>query len=257
MCGILGLDAFRNLVVEFDFTAEKIFLHKTTATLPLFEKDRYIRQKSTRGMYALDATLGTEHVSLNIDTGFTGGLHLKQDVFDRLSTKGIIAPAKPTFSTHAFGTTQLRSGVFVSGELCGVPLQGVSVEPHETEGSVGLGFLRRLHLAFDFPSSRLYYSRVPNYAGVLDLQSMLGAKFSFENGQAYIAGLAKQGVIPQLGVKGWENLTQFGETAGPITLRSIYRTCEAMAGKEVPIKIERERRVIYSGTVRLGEKQYE
>ena len=30
-----------------------------------------------------------------------------------------------------------------------------------------------------------------------------------------------------------------------------------MAGKEVPIKIERERRVIYSGTVRLGEKQYE
>jgi len=166
--GLLGMDALRSLAVSIDFDRGVLRLARAPGKpagelVPLLWRG----EPGAEGPYVLAALGGAAPLEFLIDTG---GIHnvagtLETRVFDRLCERGVLSPIRnpgrlrvpgSTTRSGTSGVSVARAGVVRIGD---VAVPGPIFARHPRVNSLGLGYLSRFALTFDFPRGAMYLRR--------------------------------------------------------------------------------------------------
>jgi predicted aspartyl protease len=173
--GILGLDALRRYVVSIDFDGGEIVLRQSSDGKPLAGAEA-IHLRMADSLYSLPSRInGSREMDLLIDSGANTSISLNPNAWhealnDSDRTRGVPA----LFGTVGRQVTQSRM----------VRVHELQIGHHEyndlicilvgqsAESSIGLPFLRRHQVTFDFPTQTLYL--VPRHFSSPDKRDMSG-----------------------------------------------------------------------------------
>jgi hypothetical protein len=160
--GILGMDALHPFVLRIDFDAGTIAFLRT---VPREAGERLTVDLST-GRPIVDAMLGSVTLSFVLDTGSDsyGTGRVSKREFDDLVAQGALAvigeiPVGTDFAV-ALRRAAVASAPFSVGHFQHTGLVFCDFEPKyaRQKNTLGIGFLRRFVLTFDFPHSSIYLS---------------------------------------------------------------------------------------------------
>ncbi len=261
ICGVLGMDALRDVTVELDFNAEKLFLHRRPETLTEYPSSVYIRKGADRRSRIMDAKVADILLHLKIDTAFTGGIDMKEEAFKRLVSNGFIQINEKMSFTRSFSGLQKKgeSGEFLQGVLLSKDLKGIKVAAIVNDGLLGMDFLRRFRLAFDFSNSRMHYEARKGYVGLLNVQHIIGGKLRYEQNSAFIDALDRTGgPFTDIGLMPGDLITVFGDfSMGDINALSVFQSCKEMAGGKIKLSAERSGKMVFRGDMILRQAVYD
>lgn len=167
--GILGDEFFRRFVVDIDYAKRLLALHDPTtfkyrghgAIVPLEVRDRYV---FARGSVAATAGYNAAGLFL-IDTGFMSAVALHRPF---IADNGLMPPIRNTAPFEICGIgggSKSRIGKLASLRLAGISAQSPvtlfseansgNFARSDYDGEIGNAVLRRYHVVFDYPRSRL------------------------------------------------------------------------------------------------------
>jgi hypothetical protein len=166
--GLLGMDVLRSVVLVIDFDGGKLRIQTGEAPpagerVPLVWKGEegaerpYVRTKFADGM-ELDFLLDTAGMSIQAGA-------LQGEIFDRFMSRGILTTCEPSDPRRrfAFGTIDavIKSDVARAASLAVGPYthRDLALGRHPRTNLLGLGYLSRYRVVFDFPHSAMYLRR--------------------------------------------------------------------------------------------------
>jgi hypothetical protein len=155
--GILGMPFLRSHILEIDFDRGELSFLKS-APNSAGREFRLFRDRTERAMLSIDIT-EDDSIAFVIDTGLVGvgaAVNLRNARFDQLYEQGLIE----LHSSKSKGVTieghhQSRRGWLHTLALGDITHRRVGVSEGR-ESALGLCFLARYIVTFDFPNQRLY-----------------------------------------------------------------------------------------------------
>lgn len=226
--GILGMDVLAACVFSIDFDAGKLRFH--TEAEPAFGRavpiirDDELAEGCPMVPVAID---GRPAEPFLIDTGFcsmtTGGLSPR--LYEQLAKErrlAALSPSYPGVSLTAGGT-----GTVVDKRLSKVSVAGyIHNGPIFSQFSVnclGLGYLSRYSVAFDFPNSMMYLRPGKAFTQP-DLYNLAGLAFSRKDGVLYVNCVYKESAGAAAGIKSGDALVLInGHPVDRMTLYALER----------------------------------
>lgn len=193
--GILGVDALRDLVVQLDFDMRAIRLLRS-APPDAGERLQFI----VPGLVPLVVgTLGSRERWFQLDTGSNGHLALMKADFDALVKRGDLLPAGARVLTSLSGQRQSRVGVL--NTLFGLgsqrrPAIVVNEIPNSdlrgTPTAIGLGYMSRFLVTFDFPNNAVYLKPGASISALVPSVDLFGVRLARdENNDIIISSIAE------------------------------------------------------------------
>jgi predicted aspartyl protease len=192
----------------------------------------------------LEASINLRHGEFLIDTGYMGTILLDKALFSALVRNGSIELAESEAHTLSVsGTTDVRSGWFLKGELMGKGLVGTAV--HETMGpsAVGMEWLYGFNYELDFKSHRFRYKerRDPQFPASTNL--MIGAILTFGSGGPVVERLSPDpdGAAKLAGLNPGDVLKTFDSlTTAELNYTAITEIVTNKAGQPIQIRYFRK-----------------
>ncbi len=192
-------------------------------------------------------------VPFAIDTGAIGGAtgHITTRTFDRLREEGLLAVLeKPARGIDAFGTTTFRGGRlerltvgdFTHHQLC--VAEGAADE-------LGLEYLSRFVVTFDFPNDRLYLEKGAGFRRIQQ-SGLSGLEFVRLDGTTTVEEVAEGSIADTAGIKVGDELCQVnGENAGE---RSLFELRKLLACSADHLRLTLKRGAVrYTVDLRLAQ----
>jgi len=249
-CGILGMSFLHQFRWDIDFNEGKIkgfvgsepYMGKYTARTPILWSRAHIPEVAVN--------LQGKQVPFDIDTGDNGSGRIRKEslVFLKSHSQILASQEQEVVTVSSLSVSKehrLRSLRFANVVYPKVVMQ------ESRQNALGLQFLKRHDIVFDFPFNMLYVKHHKDYAKVQALDKsgvrvVLRHKklivFSIkEHKQAEVKGIEKGDEI--ISVRGVKNLDLY-------TMRQLTRGEE---GEELFIKVRRKGK-LYDAYIRLGKE---
>ncbi|HEY2253701.1 MAG TPA: retropepsin-like aspartic protease, partial [Planctomycetaceae bacterium] len=154
--GIIGMDFLLPHIVQLDFDADKIrFLN----SLPPEPGDSFsigIGREQQRNIPYFNLKLMEDDSAFVIDTGFNGSLSVNERSFDDLDNAGRIGNRSMFRLSTAGGTHNQLSGRLDSLSIGRFAHRDLIVDRHARQNHVGIAYLKRFLVTFDFPQKVMY-----------------------------------------------------------------------------------------------------
>lgn len=257
--GVIGLDAIQKSVLEMDPENGRYRICEEMSNEYAYGQNLFVRKRAL-GEFILDWEIEGVGMNLTIDTGNNGCLGFEPEDFAKFEEIGMLKNVYRGSTYSAMSSYTVKNGTFFKGRLMGRELRGVPLQTDKPYGYIGMSFMRCFRLALDVENSRLYYElRKDNYKGLLSTEFMAGAHFWHLAEGALINNLNYNGSpLKKLGVKKGDVIVRIGGYShNQITAGAVYETCRKHAGEEVPIKVMRNGKLLYSGPLKLRKTIYE
>jgi len=186
--GVLGIDALKAFVVSIDFDEGKLQVLDSVGPeagerVPLiWHKQRGFLE----GPFALATLAGHSHREFLIDTGAhsrnSGGVEAR--FFDWLSDNGDLDWLGHTGISSLSKTASVQQGRVKSIAVGGFEYRGAAFDRMK-KNSLGLGFLCRFKVTFDFPNSVMYLRKGANF-GRQDIYNLSGLHLVRRSGETIV-----------------------------------------------------------------------
>jgi hypothetical protein len=235
--GILGMDALRRFVVQVDLDAGKVRFCETAGrdsgvALRLVNEP----QQAPRVVAQLAGANAQEFI---LDTGMVGygSGALKAEVFQSVSNNGKLRPLKMSFDESVGGKSAQRNGRIESLALGDFNHRDL-IFAKRKENLLGLNYLSRFVVTFDFPNRTVYLKRSTRF-DASDAQDRSGLHIVREGERPVVESVdpgspaALSGVCPED-----EILQVSGRDAKRLTMFSI-RKLLCLPGDEIQLTIRR------------------
>jgi hypothetical protein len=236
--GIIGMDFLKDHIVQIDFENGEFVFLKTLPTqagspftlhyhggLPHLSVQVHGLQQS---VFALDSG------NLGFGTG-----DLNTEMFDLLVSKKELDIVGKTLFLTASGTKLNRIGRSAKLSLGKFAL----VNPMFGEGadnSLGLTFLSRFTVTFDFPDNKIYL-RTGKLFDQPDVWDLSGLNLIRKKGKTMVYSVDKDSPAALAGIKGGEQILRVGNRKmEDLTLREFRRLCAAQ-GASLQLTLAREK----------------
>ena len=234
--GVIGCISLDDHFIEWDPGTKTLKISRG-AFQPM-EKMRQTPVTYVNGKPYIKIDLAGESLEVLIDTGATPALHLSPDKFDALvATKQINLESDAMVGTVR-GVQGARSGQFLSGELFGVPLKGLTVASQYRSNLVGMDLLQRFHWALDLSKMTFYHG---SSHPVPHRHREIGAAILFRDGQIELMEVTEGKLFWNAGLRSKDKILKFGTLEkGNMNIESLYREVAAKAGKEADLRVLRD-----------------
>jgi len=196
--GILGMDVLRQYVIRIDFDRGKLYFQRAagpTASTPVL----LIFQPSSPLPYLAIRLAGLERpMPFRVDTGMLPSGVLRKELAEELVSKRGAAWWSQSHATTLSGGT-LKS-VWRIDE---VQLQSWRHALYLREGNVnslGLDYLSRFNITFDFPKEVAYFSKSQNFDHATRL-NMTGIRLSQIAGRTWVHAVAEKSAAASAGIR--------------------------------------------------------
>jgi hypothetical protein len=197
MMGVLGMDVLRSYVVQLDFDSGAIhFLDGQRGCDEWGE--RHSLDLDRAGRPCVNVTLpGNRATRFLVDTGATGKT-LEATLFDQFAEQHEIVVGLPSkaatladeIETSAGRLSRLTLGSFQHEQL---------VMDRDQSNSLGLDYLRRYQVTFDFPRQAIHLRRGKQFSGK-DSSLVIGCVLVAENGAVVVDSVTPDGPAACSGV---------------------------------------------------------
>ena len=158
ICGIIGMNFLKRYVIQIDYDQEKIsFLQPAEEQDADWGIELPLKYDKMHWPHITSEILDNINVNFVIDTGSNSTGALRSDIFEKIISENIPKTSESLFAT--------ASGVIRKREC---RIDSISVGSFEYEGLIfseanwshlGLLFLSRHKVTFDFPNSRIYLKK--------------------------------------------------------------------------------------------------
>jgi hypothetical protein len=201
--GVLGMDVLKNYRMQVDFDAHRLRFFKSNHPAPRSWGKVFPLTTAEDGCPALmENFLGaTSPVSI-VDSGFNYDGWLTPDCFQQWTNQ----PPRWDYGQNSFYYGRLGGEVYISLNLREIDKRSLATEDsHIRINGIGLRFLARHLVTFDFPNRRMYLKRTSVGPLVADQMKIVGdaaGRSAFE----YAWRLKKRGQLA-----GWSKTDKLGD----------------------------------------------
>jgi hypothetical protein len=189
--GILGMSFLSTQVIHFDFDRGKIYFLKGAGTQG---GDSFPLHFDPQGIPLVDIevpAVGTRWFLLNTSqVGFVSG-NLDRWTFADLAGKGVMTRVAEMRATSVNGSDVYRQGDVGHMSLRPISLSSLSLS-ESGRNELGLNFLMRFNVTFDFPGRRLYLTKSKRF-GEPDRVVRCGMLVLREHGDTIVARISHGG----------------------------------------------------------------
>ena len=173
--GILGMDVLSQFVVRIDVARHKVSLLRSCGDDPgvaiAFTTEGGLKASGSGGLnpYPCPRILLTlpngESVPFLVDTGLAGkSVAVSPADYDRFVAAGQIVPVRSSVTGSLDSIRLSREGVLANTAIGGFGHRNLSVEDCPAGNIIGLAYLTRFVVTFDFPNHRLFLKPSPWFA---------------------------------------------------------------------------------------------
>jgi hypothetical protein len=236
--GVLGMNFLKEYVVQIDFDKGKLlFIQPTDSPDPGWGEELVISYCSLGAPYITGTVIGNVDVDFLIDTGltYTGDLEtkiFKEVLKDRVTktSEDTIHVAGNLIQEISFRTDDLSVGSFQYKGL----ILNVS-----NASRLGLGFLSRHIVTFDFPNSRIYFKKGKDFKKT-DEADMSGLHLLRMSNKTIVHSVDKNSPAEKAGIKANDIILSVGnKDANKYDMWKLRRLLKSGDRQEVTMKIER------------------
>ena len=233
--GVLGMNDLKRFVIQIDFDNGKLRILRSAAR----ELGEKFRLSSKRGCPTIDIRVNELEIDANIDTGASSDVLLTANRFDQLVEQKQIIIGVSTQIATATGVATVSKGTLQNKMSLG-SFEHSGCRVTKTQfNAVGLGYLSRFVVTFDFPHEAMYlkpgkaYDR-PAY------HDALGVGVLFQNKQIVVSDVNSNSPAEDAAIQQGDVLKQIdGKDTTNLSLFEIRRRfCQD--GKRLKLQFERE-----------------
>jgi predicted aspartyl protease len=218
--GFIGMSFLRRYVLQLDFEAKKgRLLESDGRRHPEWGED--VALGTLRGVPVVMARLGEDlSDTFTVDTGFREGVAVNTEDFDEIVRKRKL-PTTEYQAVTASGTVAGRMARFAQVSVGSVTARDVIAEDgHDT--LLGMSWLRRYRVTFDFPARRMYLAPRPG-AAPADEAPMSGLHVMRMPAGDTVKGVDKGSPAAEAGVQAEDViLTVGGKAAKEVDFDDLY-----------------------------------
>ncbi len=191
--GILGMDVLKNYCVQLDFDAHRLRFFKTRAAAPrTWGRVFPLLAVGDDCPVVTDNFLGAAHPVSVVDSGFNYDGWLTPACYQEWMNQ----PPRWDYGQNSYYYGSLGGEVYLSLNLKEIYSHALFTEdPHLKINGIGLRFLARHRVTFDFPNHRMYLRRTsvgPRVADRVKTAGDAAGRSAFE----YVSRLRKLGQLP-------------------------------------------------------------
>jgi len=235
--GLVGVDALMNQVVELDFDAGQIRLLDHVgkgAGLPM--------QMSfgEQGQLYVDADIarwGREE--FQVDTGLLCSGRLSRTVFDASAKNGSLSRIAPNTFLTAAGTRRVRRGTLDAIRIGDDTHRALEFCELGSHSDLGIGFLSRYVVTFDFPELKLYLRRGRRF-GTSDQRDLSGLGLRRVDGKTIVEGVAPESPASNAGMRKNDVIVRVGMVDAAVARLHVLRGALAVPEKDVHLRLRRD-----------------
>lgn len=225
--GLLGMDVLSALVLSIDFDERKLRLYRSLPATSGKAVELLHNEAAARHIVFVRASIdGAAEFDFTIDTGAIGPQtgSLDGDVFDRFVQAGALRPTASSREVFGAGGTAMvaeaRSRAFT---LAGYRHTGLAFHRLSFPSSIGLDYLSRYNVVFDFPNSTMYLKPGKNFDHV-DVCNRLGVSLRRVDGKLEVKTVVAGAPAAHAGVKEGDRLSRIDQVdTDSLTLRAARR----------------------------------
>jgi hypothetical protein len=227
--GFLGMDFLRKYVIRIDFDRGDVaFLRSAPRSeCPPFRLSYNRFRRPTVDIEFADGLT----VPFAIDTGAIAGAtgHITTRTFDRLRQEGLLTLLeKPARGVDLFGKTKFRGGCIERLKVGDFTHRQLYIAEGAAD-ELGLDYLSRFVVTFDFPNDRLYLEKGASFSRIQRFH-LSGLAFGRDDGRTIVDEVDEGSVADSAGIKVGDELCQVnGEDAGELSLFEIRRLLSSRA----------------------------
>jgi predicted aspartyl protease len=234
--GILGMDALQSFVLSLDFDEGSIELSKHVRE-PNASRGVALPLSFERGTPQLSARCGSISRQFLVDTAASGSC-LEGEVFDALAKAGELTPGPAYVSLTAVGRTSGRVGLLQELEL-GPFMRRDCLCEESGMNLLGLTYLSRYKLTFDFPNGVAYLKRGRNFEKP-ELRGTSGLSLKKSDGEFVVISVKPGGPAASAGLERGDRVVAInGEEARNIDLFRARQLLTTLPGENVRIELMR------------------
>ncbi len=233
--GILGMNDLKRSVIQIDFDNGKLRILRSASE----EMGEKFRLNSNRGCPTVDIHVNEIEIEAIIDTGASTDLFLTADRFDQLMKEKQIRAGAATQLATLTGVRNVSKGTLQNKMSLG-SFGHFGCRVTKTQANaIGLGYLSRFIVTFDFPHEAMYlkpgkfYDRLPYH-------DALGLGTVFQNKQIAVKDVSPNSPAEKAAIQNGDVLKQInGSDVTNMSLFNIRRLfCED--GKTLKLRFERD-----------------
>ncbi|MBN1360749.1 MAG: PDZ domain-containing protein [Sedimentisphaerales bacterium] len=235
--GVLGMDMLKSHVVRVDFDRGRMAFFDDVQQDRREWGEEFPLTYNDNGIPLVRLAVGDlgEH-DFAIDTGYAASGTLAEDIFARV-VAATGAQSAPTATLTAAGTVesrQCRAGLLKLGLF-----EYKNLVFDEASGTVvGLGFLSRHTVTFDFPNDKLYLKEAKRF-GAYDEVGMCGVSLIRSEAKTVVHRVWEGEPAAKAGIKAGDVILKLqGRDANTYTMWEIGQLCRSGHGKEITLTIQ-------------------
>ena len=242
--GILGMDFFARQVVELDFDRKACTL---LDAVPQRVKDHFIAVpvEPIHQQYQTQALINNQDtLDLMIDTGDTSSLSLNaqawQELFSLHPAKSYAATVSGVGDHIAQSEIRVVDNLNIQG-LVKTNLHAMRIRNPADPSHLGLGYLKRNNVVFDFPEQKMYLQPRQNFSNA-DKEDMSGLHLLREGDKTVVYSVDPDSPAFNSGIRPRDILTSInGQDSTKLTLRTIRQILKHNLGDAIKLRILREK----------------
>ena len=240
--GVLGMDVLKKHVIQIDFDEGRIaFLDNEQTEQRDWGLEFPITYNGMKMPQMRLAVGGRPELDFVVDTGCDTSGALAKDNFRLAVAKDGLKPVRTSMFAVA-GTVKSRQ-VRVEYANAG-PLEYRGLIFSEAKGNLlGLDFLSRHVVTFDFPNDRVYLRKGESF-GKRDEAGMCGVSLVRSEGRTVVSGIWRKGPAAKAGIRVGDAILELdGQSANAFERWQIRDLLRSSHGKQIAMTIQRGSRI--------------
>ena len=223
--GFIGMDFLLPHIVQLDFDAQKVRFLKTLPPEPGELFPIFLGTSRQQNVPHLWVKATDTALVFAIDTGFNGTLQVDSRSFDELDNGGRIGLRSEAMFSSAGGTHSHLTGRLDSLTVGEFTHRDLIVDRHSRSNVVGLRYLKRFLVTFDFPRNVVYLKPGKGF-DQLDEWNLSGLHIWRVNGEAVIESVDAGSPAASLGLQAKDVVVEVnGQPADTIRLTNLPEPC--------------------------------